>query len=137
MEKLFSKDELLDNVMQYWLAGPSVRPFSYREEWVSGSLKPGQRVEVPAALASPPKDGPVPPRAFAARTLVDLRRQHRAGPGRTLRGHGVPRALRRRPAGVLQRAAAIGPLIQAPSVAGRPDPDQAPGHPVQRTQARA
>ena len=74
VEKLFSKDELLDNVMQYWLAGPSVRPFSYREEWVSGSLKPGQRVEVPAALAISPKDGPIPPRPFAARTLVDLRR---------------------------------------------------------------
>jgi pimeloyl-ACP methyl ester carboxylesterase len=75
LEKLYTKDELLDNIMQYWLAGPSVRPFSYREEWVSGSLPPGQRVPVPAALGIPPRDfGPIPPRSFAARTLVDLRR---------------------------------------------------------------
>jgi pimeloyl-ACP methyl ester carboxylesterase len=75
LEKLYSKDQLLDNVMMYWLAGPSVRPFSYREEWTSGSLRPDQPVAVPTALASPPRDlVPPPPREFAARTLKDLRR---------------------------------------------------------------
>jgi len=56
LETVYSKDELLTNVMLYWTAGPSVRALSYREEWVSGSLAPDQRIDVPVGLALPPKD---------------------------------------------------------------------------------
>jgi pimeloyl-ACP methyl ester carboxylesterase len=75
LEKLYSKDELLTNIMLYWVNGPSVRAVSYREEWVSSSLKPDQQVDVPVAVANPPKDiNPVPPREFAERNLKNLQR---------------------------------------------------------------
>lgn len=75
LESVYTKDELLTNVMLYWTAGPSVRAVSYREEWVSGSLAPDQRVDVPVGLALPPKDiDPIPPREFAERNLKDIRR---------------------------------------------------------------
>lgn len=48
-------DELLNNILQYWLSGTSVRAVSYREEWVSPSLKPDQQVEVLVAIPLPPK----------------------------------------------------------------------------------
>ncbi|PKL63122.1 MAG: multidrug MFS transporter [Methanomicrobiales archaeon HGW-Methanomicrobiales-2] len=75
LEKVFSKDEQLTNIMLYWAGGPSVRAVSYREEWVSGSLAPDQRIDVPVGLALPPKDiDPVPPREYAERNLKDIRR---------------------------------------------------------------
>lgn len=75
VESRFTKDELLNNIMQYWLSGPSVRAVSYREEWVSPSLKPDQQVDVPVAIALPPKDlGPIPPREFAERNLRNIQR---------------------------------------------------------------
>lgn len=59
--------------MLHWVAG--IDPRGYREEWVSPSLKPDQPIEVPVGLALPPKDlTPVPPRAFAARTLKNIQR---------------------------------------------------------------
>ncbi|HSD56602.1 MAG TPA: epoxide hydrolase [Methanotrichaceae archaeon] len=73
IEKLYTKDEILTNIMQYWLVGPTVRAFSYREEWVSPSLKPDQQVNVPVAVANPPKDiNPIPPREFAERNLKNI-----------------------------------------------------------------
>jgi pimeloyl-ACP methyl ester carboxylesterase len=75
LETVFTKDELLTNVMLYWTSDPSVRNISYREEWVSGSLAPDQQVHVPVGLALPPKDiDPVPPREYAERNLKDIRR---------------------------------------------------------------
>jgi len=75
IETVFTKDELLTNIMLYWIHGPSVRAVSYREEWVSGSLAPDQQVDVPVGLALPPKDiDPVPPREYAERNLKDIRR---------------------------------------------------------------
>lgn len=75
LETVYTKDELLTNVMLYWTAGPSVRAISYREEWVAPSLAPDQRVDVPVGLALPPKDiDPLPPREFAERNLKDIRR---------------------------------------------------------------
>ena len=75
VESRFTKDELLNNIMQHWLSGPSVRAVSYREEWVSPSLKPDQQVDVPVAVALPPKDlGPIPPREFAERSLRNIQR---------------------------------------------------------------
>jgi len=75
LETVFSKDELLTNIMLYWTGGPSVRAVSYREEWVSGSLAPDQQVDVPVGLALPPRDiDPVPPREYAERNLKHIRR---------------------------------------------------------------
>jgi pimeloyl-ACP methyl ester carboxylesterase len=69
IEHEYSKDELLTNIMIYWVTqtiNPSIR--SYYEESHAPSLKAGQRVEVPVAMALFPKDTP-PPRALAERTL--------------------------------------------------------------------
>ena len=75
LENVYTKDELLTNVMLYWLNGPTARSVSYREEFTSPSLAPNQQVGVPSALAVPPKDlGPVMPRELAERNLTDLRR---------------------------------------------------------------
>jgi pimeloyl-ACP methyl ester carboxylesterase len=75
LENVYTKDELLTNVMLYWLNGPTARSVSYREEFTSPSLAPNQQVGVPSALAVPPKDlGPVMPRELAKRNLTDLRR---------------------------------------------------------------
>ena len=75
LENVYTKDELLTNVMLYWLNGPTARSVSYREEFTSPSLAPNQQVAVPSALAVPPKDlGPIMPRELAERNLTDLRR---------------------------------------------------------------
>ena len=75
LENVYTKDELLTNVMLYWLNGPTARSVSYREEFTSPSLAPNQQVGVPSALAVPPKDlGPIMPRELAERNLTDLRR---------------------------------------------------------------
>lgn len=75
VESVFSKDEILDNVMQYWLADPTVHTVNYHDEFVSKSLRFDQSVEVPVGMALPPKDiGPVPPREFVQRNLKDIRR---------------------------------------------------------------
>src|SRR4029453_2102393 len=75
LENVYTKDELLTNVMLYWLNGPTARSVSYREELTSPSLAPNQQVGVPSALAVPPKDlGPIMPRELAERNLTDLRR---------------------------------------------------------------
>ncbi len=73
IEKRFTKDELLTNIMLHWVAG--IDPRGYREEWVSPSLKPDQSIDVPVGLALPPNDlTPVPPRVFAERTLKNIQR---------------------------------------------------------------
>lgn len=75
LDTVYAKNQLLTNIMQYWLAESPVRAFSYAEEFISPSLKHGQAVAVPVAVANPPKDiVPVPPREFAERTLKDIRR---------------------------------------------------------------
>ena len=73
LENVYTKDELLTNIMLYWLNGPTARSVSYREEFTSPSLAPNQQVGVPSALAVPPKDlGPIMPRELAERNLTDL-----------------------------------------------------------------
>jgi pimeloyl-ACP methyl ester carboxylesterase len=75
LENVYTKDELVTNVMLYWLNGPTARSVSYREEFTAPSLAPDQQVGVPSALAVPPKDlGPIMPREVAERNLTDLRR---------------------------------------------------------------
>jgi len=67
-----SPDQLLTNVMLYWLTqsiGSSM--FGFYADLKSPSLTPYDRVERPVALALFPKDmgGVLPPRSFAERTL--------------------------------------------------------------------
>ena len=82
IEKRFSRDELLTNIMIYWLtetAGSSAR--RYRVDNIqraratyghSGGPQPAQKSEVPAAVAVCPWDAPVP-REWAERN-VNLKR---------------------------------------------------------------
>jgi pimeloyl-ACP methyl ester carboxylesterase len=71
MDHGFTKDELLTNIMIYWVTrtiGPSM--FTYFAEARSPSLRASDRVEVPVAVALFPKDaGGVPPRSLAEHTL--------------------------------------------------------------------
>ncbi len=71
VEKRFSKDELLTNIMIYWVSetiNSSMRMY-YEIGHTSPPLKPGQHIEVPAGVAIFPKDIGVPPREWAERTL--------------------------------------------------------------------
>lgn len=74
IESIYTKDELITNIMLYWLKN-SVKSFSYKEEFVNMSLKPNQEVNVPVALAFPPNDigKSITPREFAERNLKDIR----------------------------------------------------------------
>jgi pimeloyl-ACP methyl ester carboxylesterase len=71
IENSFTKDELLTNIMLYWVTqtiGSSV--FTYYADAQSPSLTPADHVDRPVALALFPKDaGGVPLRSFAERTL--------------------------------------------------------------------
>lgn len=77
IESVFTKDELITNIMFYWLKN-SAQCFSYREEFVSPSIRPDQEVEVPVALAFPPNEmgAAIPPREFAARNLKNIEQWH-------------------------------------------------------------
>jgi len=70
-ERSFGKDDLLTNIMLYWVTetiGSSI--FNYSADAQSPSLTPGDRVERPVGLALFPQDiGGIPPRALAERTL--------------------------------------------------------------------
>jgi pimeloyl-ACP methyl ester carboxylesterase len=69
VERSYTKDELLTNITIYWVTetiNSSIR--GYYEESHTPSLKPGQRIDVPAGLALFPKDNP-PPRELAERSL--------------------------------------------------------------------
>src|SRR5262249_1090540 len=71
IEERFTKDELLTNIMIYWVTGSmasSVR--SYWLEMQSPSLTTKDYVSVPVGLGLVPKDiGGIPPRELAERTL--------------------------------------------------------------------
>jgi epoxide hydrolase len=62
IEKRFSRDELLTNIMIYWVTetiSSSVRTY-YEGAQVEAPLKPGDRIEVPTAVAHCPFDAPLP-----------------------------------------------------------------------------
>ena len=70
IEKRFSRDELLTNIMIYWLT--ETYPSSARIYYVVAHSQPGskegQRSDVPAAVAHSPLDAPLP-RAWAERKV--------------------------------------------------------------------
>ena len=71
IEASFSRDDLITNIMIYWVTntiGSSIR--GYRTETKSPSLTSKDRVDVPVGLGLFPKDiGGIPPRELAERTL--------------------------------------------------------------------
>jgi pimeloyl-ACP methyl ester carboxylesterase len=71
IENSFSKDELLTNIMIYWVTGTIASSLrNYRLDTKSPSLTAKHDVEVPTGLGLFPKDvGGIPPREFAERTL--------------------------------------------------------------------
>jgi microsomal epoxide hydrolase len=67
----FSRDELLTNIMLYWVTGSIASSiFTYCAEARSPSLNGSDRVDVPVAVALFPNDmGGTPPRSLAERNL--------------------------------------------------------------------
>lgn len=73
VESVYSKDDLLNNIMLNWIQG--FDPRGYREEWLAGSLEATQKIDVPAGFAISPRDpGPVPPREFGERNFPQMKR---------------------------------------------------------------
>jgi pimeloyl-ACP methyl ester carboxylesterase len=71
VEQRFSKDELLTQVMIYWVTetiASSTRLY-YNDAHTEPQLKPGQYIEVPAGVATFPKDLTWPPRESGERFL--------------------------------------------------------------------
>jgi pimeloyl-ACP methyl ester carboxylesterase len=71
VERCFSKDELLTNIMIYWVTQTINSSFGYYRDLNTPKIQPGQHVEVPAGFARFPKDIPGidPPRELAERHL--------------------------------------------------------------------
>lgn len=71
VERRFSKDELLTNIMLYWVTEmiPSSVRIYYENAHALSKLQPGQHIEVPAGIALFPKEISLPPREWAERTL--------------------------------------------------------------------
>jgi pimeloyl-ACP methyl ester carboxylesterase len=75
VERCFSKDQLLTNILIYWFTGTigsSMRLY-YEERRRPWRLAPGERVEVPTALAVFPKELVRPPKSWVER-LYNLQR---------------------------------------------------------------
>ena len=75
LERVFTRDELLTNVMIYWVTetiASSARLY-YESRQQPLSLSPAQRVEPPVGVALFPKEIPMPPRALAERGLHVVR----------------------------------------------------------------
>ncbi len=76
VERSFSKDQLCDFLTLYWATetiAPSMRLYGAeaRSRW---RLQPGERIEVPTAVADFPAELLRPQRAWSERVLADLRR---------------------------------------------------------------
>ena len=78
VERRFSKDELLTNIMLYWVTEtiPSSVRIYYENAHASSKLQPGQHIEVPAGVALFPKEISLPPREWAERSLRVRRWTH-------------------------------------------------------------
>lgn len=68
IEKRFSRDELLTNIMIYWLTETIGSSFRIYYESANAAQGSGQRSEVPAGVAHCPYDAPLP-REWAARRV--------------------------------------------------------------------
>jgi pimeloyl-ACP methyl ester carboxylesterase len=71
-ENVLTRDELLDNVMLYWVTASATS--SARMYWESFGRMAGGTVQVPTAVANFPKEIFKPPRHWAERRYADIRR---------------------------------------------------------------
>ena len=71
VERCFSKDELLTNIMIYWITQTIRSSFGYYRELNTLKLPPNLKIEIPTGFARFPKDipGSDPPRDLAQRHL--------------------------------------------------------------------
>jgi microsomal epoxide hydrolase len=71
IERTYCEDELLTNIMIYWVTETIYSSILVYTEHGPSALQPGQRIEVPTGVAIFPKDlsGPNLPRALAERSL--------------------------------------------------------------------
>ena len=105
-ENCFSKDQLITNVMLYWVTQTSTSSARlYWETNQSGVLK-----EKIALHRCSHRRGPLPEGGTPLATIVGgaaVQRHPLGGhaPRRPFRGHGTTRAVRQRPAGILQNRA--------------------------------
>src|SRR6266700_2935240 len=86
LETVLTRDELLDNVMLYWLPGTGAssarlywESFSQVSEWFTTST--ADTVAVPAGCSIFPKEIPRPSRRWAARRYTDIRYWHELDKG--------------------------------------------------------
>ncbi len=70
-EDALSRDELLDNLMLYWV--PAAGASSARIYWESMGAFAGQKVTIPAGISQYPKEIFATSRRFAERVYTDLR----------------------------------------------------------------
>jgi pimeloyl-ACP methyl ester carboxylesterase len=71
VERSFSKDEILTNIMIYWVTetlNSSIRTY-YENAQLPPQLQAGQRIEVPAGVALFPAEANLPPREWGERSL--------------------------------------------------------------------
>ena len=75
VERRFRKDDLLTNVMVYWLTETiaSSARLCYEDVRSAPQLKPGQRIDVPTAVTLFPRDFTRPLREIAERFLTIVR----------------------------------------------------------------
>ena len=99
LENLLTREELLDNLMLYWLprtGASSARLYweSIRRvnEWISGPTT--DTVAVPTGCSIFPKELQRPSRRWAEKRFLDIRYLERARPGRTLRRLRAARVVR-------------------------------------------
>ena len=78
VEKRFSKDELLSHIMIYWVTETisSAARLYYEDSHTTPRLQAGQHIEVPAGVATFPKDLTLPPRELGERFLRVQRWTH-------------------------------------------------------------
>ncbi len=78
VEKRFSKDELLSHIMIYWVTETisSAARLYYEDSHTTPRLQAGQHTEVPAGVATFPKDLTLPPRELGERFLRVQRWTH-------------------------------------------------------------
>ncbi len=75
VERVFTRDELLTNVMIYWVTGTigSSARLYFESSRRPLSISPANRVKPPVAVAQFPKEIPMPPRGLAERGLNVVR----------------------------------------------------------------
>jgi hypothetical protein len=100
LENVINRDELLDNLMVYWLprTGASAARLYWESirrvnEWISGATR--DLVSVPVGCSIFPKELQRPSRRWAARRFTDIRYWNEPAHGWALRRVGAARPVRR------------------------------------------